>query len=447
MALIVESVPAIAGEVEIPSKSGCKRKSGCSSSSTTRRLKKARTSETLAESNKENKPSGAIQRRDTREADGKKPKSSSSRSLKKAEKRVVADAILNVDKFDLTAAVLEQVDKELHIRSFEDRLKFWETMKVSNMVMTLCESLKALYESIYTKCSKGKEKHARFQFEWYQQCGYMLVEEVAAFPADKVDGSISSVIPKWIEFRRNQLHACHMYHANAVLIAVQGATFNHLAHTAAEHMSSVAAENDTQSSSQQPASEPDEVYYKFGGAAIAEMLKKRYRSIHSCPQVKRGIIVTEISVLKAMQCSNKNNIPPSLQYRDNGFMYFPDEDLIPFIKAVDDKVKRFANNKGVQEHAGNIVQVTTDNVKADMSLKRKFEEFLRKKFDSLDEMSNAMDSVYAEFLRKLCNTRLGEFLDSYKQIQLSKSGSASLSGQNLRDTLLSQHINLKTQIA
>ena len=78
-----------------------------------------------------------------------------------------------------------------------------------------------------------------------------------------------------------------------------------------------------------------------------------------------------------------------------------------------------------------------------MSLKRKFEEFLRIKFDSLDEISNAMDSVYAEFLRKLCNTRLGEFLDSYKQIQLSKSGSASLSGQNLRDTLLSQHVQFE----
>ena len=193
--------------------------------------------------------------------------------------------------------------------------------------------------------------------------------------------------------------------------------------------------------------EPDEVYYKFGGAAIAEMLRKRHRSIHSCPENNRGTIIVEISVLKGMECSNKSIIPPSLQYRDNGFMYFPDEALIPFIEAVDDKVKEVANKKGVQEHGGNIVQVTTDRVTADTSFKTKFEQFLLRKFDSLGDMSAAVNSVFAEFLRKLCNTRLAEFLDSYKQIQLSKGGSASLAGQNLRDTLLSQHVTLRSQVS
>ena len=76
-----------------------------------------------------------------------------------------------------------------------------------------------------------------------------------------------------------------------------------------------------------------------------------------------------------MECPDKSIIPPSLQYRDNGFMYFPDQALIPFIKAVDDKVKEVANKKGVQEHGRNIVQVTTDKVRADTSFKTKFKEF------------------------------------------------------------------------
>ena len=92
------------------------------------------------------------------------------------------------------------------------------------------------------------------------------------------------------------------------------------------------------------------LHYRFGGAAIAEMLKKRYRSIHCCPQNNRGMIVEEISILKAMECPDKSIIPASLQYRDKGFMYFPDQALILFIKAVDDKVKEIANKKRVQEH-------------------------------------------------------------------------------------------------
>ena len=343
------------------------------------------------------------------------------------------------------------MDKELHIRSFEDRSIFWEKLKISDTLIAVCESLRALFESTYTKCSARKEKHDRFQFEWYQQCGHMLSDDAMApacndTKASAVDSKISNVIPKWREFRRNQLNICPVYHANAVLIAVQGAVFRYLAHTVTKHVPSL-VQDETRTTSQSSLPEPNEVYYKFGGAAIAEMLRKRYRSMYSCPQHIRCKIVEEIAVLKGMECSDKSIIPPSLQYRDNGFMYFSDEYFIPYIKSVDDKVKQVANNQGVQEHGRNIVQVTTDKVQANSSFRTKFEEVLLRKFDSLDNMSDAVDSVHAKFLRKLCNTRLGEFMDSYKQIQLSKDGSASLAGQNLRDTLLSQHVHLQSQIS
>ena len=163
-----------------------------------------------------------------------------------------------------------------------------------------------------------------------------------------------------MELRKNLSPA---YHANAVLIAVQGAIFSNLACITAEHIPSIEQDKTQSSSDSTPRSsmpEPDEVYYKFGGAAVADMLWKRYRSIHSCSENNRGTIIVEISVLKGVECSNKSIIPPSLQYRDNGFMYCPDEALIPFIKVVDDKVK-VINKKGVQEHGGNIVQVTIES--------------------------------------------------------------------------------------
>ena len=95
-----------------------------------------------------------------------------------------------------------------------------------------------------------------------------------------------------------------------------------------------------------------------------------------------------------MECPDKSVIPASLQYRDKGFMYFPDQVLIPFIKAVDDKVKEVANKKGVQEHGENIVQVTTDKVRADASFKTTFENCLLRKFDSLNDVCNSEFSFY-----------------------------------------------------
>ena len=59
--------------------------------------------------------------------------------------------------------------------------------------------------------------------------------------------------------------------------------------------------------------------------------------------------------------------------------------------------------------------------------------------------TQAVDAVYLELTRKLCNTRIQEFLDSTRQIQSAKEGKGTLKGQNLRDHLLSQHVNLKSK--
>ena len=63
----------------------------------------------------------------------------------------------------------------------------------------------------------------------------------------------------------------------------------------------------------------------------------------------------------------------------------------------------------------------------------------------VDETDEALISVYREFSRKICNTRLNEFINVQKQLSVMKSGKASLSGQNLRDTLLTPHVNMKTR--
>ena len=246
-------------------------------------------------------------------------------------------------------------------------------------------------------------------------------------------------ISSWVDFRKNCLHFCTTHDANAVMIVVQGAIFNFLTHERATSISSMSSvQDDTSTPSKPPATEPEDVYYRFGGAAIATMLHNRYRSMYTSPADKRITISTEISVLKAMQCDDKSVVPTSPQYRDGGFMYFPDQALIPFIKAVDNKIKKVANSKGIREHGRNIVDVATELARMDKSLKKLFEEFMQTNFESLDEALTLINCVYAEFFR------LGEFMDCYRQIQATKGGSA---GQNLHDTLLSQHINLQSQIS
>ena len=59
---------------------------------------------------------------------------------------------------------------------------------------------------------------------------------------------------------------------------------------------------------------------------------------------------------------------------------------------------------------------------------------------------DAEDNVYNELVRKLCNIRIEELLSSSQQLLASEKGNASTVGQNLRDRLLTNHINLQNRI-
>ena len=79
-------------------------------------------------------------------------------------------------------------------------------------------------------------------------------------------------------------------------------------------------------------------------------------------------------------------------------------------------------------------------------IKDSFVQILEKKMLITDVEKVALDSVYDEMLRKLCNTRIQEFLSTLKQKITSSKGQASTAGQNLRDHLLTQHTNLQSRI-
>ncbi len=52
--------------------------------------------------------------------------------------------------------------------------------------------------------------------------------------------------------------------------------------------------------------------------------------------------------------------------------------------------------------------------------------------------------VYKEICRKLCHTRLGEYISATQQNLAALKGKSTLAGQNLRDELLTSHVNTKS---
>ena len=60
------------------------------------------------------------------------------------------------------------------------------------------------------------------------------------------------------------------------------------------------------------------------------------------------------------------------------------------------------------------------------------------------ESEEAMNVIYDELVRNLCNTRVQEFISSTKQALATKKGLASTVDVNLRTKLLTSHTQVST---
>ena len=65
--------------------------------------------------------------------------------------------------------------------------------------------------------------------------------------------------------------------------------------------------------------------------------------------------------------------------------------------------------------------------------------------DSIND--EILKSVYEEFTRKICNTRIQELVSSTKQQLATKKEAASTVEVNLRNTLLVHHTKLESKLA
>jgi len=102
----------------------------------------------------------------------------------------------------------------------------------------------------------------------------------------------------------------------------------------------------------------DDVYLRFGGRALCAMFHLHYEEIKNCSETRWNILSQEITILQAIKMKNKSKLPQYLMYRDDGYMYFPDVPLIPFLRSIDELVKSVVNVETIQDN-DEIIKVTT----------------------------------------------------------------------------------------
>ena len=95
-------------------------------------------------------------------------------------------------------------------------------------------------------------------------------------------------------------------------------------------------------------------------------------------------------------------------------MYFPAARCIPFISNVDMCVLKYANESSFTQHGSRLVEVATEKLRHHLEVQ--FISLVKEIYLDYDQNRDTVHSVFLEFTRILCNTRIPEFLDVHRQV-------------------------------
>ena len=102
-------------------------------------------------------------------------------------------------------------------------------------------------------------------------------------------------------------------------------------------------------------------------------------------------------------------------------MYFPCTEILPFLKAVDMKMKEHANISRFSKFGADLVKTISDSMENTSEL---FDIFNRTMLAKIPEAMSLpfkrLNGIFTELVWKLSHTRIQEFLNSYKQSVASK---------------------------
>ena len=383
------------------------------------------------------------------------------------------------------ATELGKIEPSILVEEIKGSLssQFLDNRGLGGFVASLCGSVEPLYSiathhrddfaRLYVDCNKSS---VQFQLKWYAHCSAFLLAEDLTLDAigfdesDKYYSSLISTRRTWIKFCKD--HTTTVSDSKPVMMAISSAVYNYLLGQVSIYQESLTDQTPNRELSAQ-SSDGDDVYYRFGGGALCEMLKNRYKEIKDCPSTRRNLLSIEISMLQAMNNKDKSTIPAYLNYRDRGYMYFPRSSFILFLRHLDTLIKTVVNDEGFKKHGDELIkvqytlstclfvvkilflviyvyvlfQVTHAELKKADSLKDEFTTTLKSHLPAIAmdlESEEAIVRIYNEFSRKICNARVQEYLSATKQEFAAKKGLASTVDTNLRVKLLTQHINLSS---
>ena len=251
-----------------------------------------------------------------------------------------------------------------------DVAKYFSDCNLSKFASELFENDKPMLEiarhhcktfvTLYGECKLLKNSCMEFQQHWYAHCSAFLLEEkykladINLKESDSGNFWLAAVRSIWLEFYKD--HETPVPSSNPIMMTISSRAYFYLQDQVAMYQRELSMANDKSTEEAVSSGDSDDVYYRFGGAAICTMLKYRYKEIRCFSDTKNALSI-EICILQAMKIKDKSCIPGYLQYRDKEYMYFPQSSLIPFFRNFDRILKEVVNEDGFHKHGTDLIKV------------------------------------------------------------------------------------------
>ena len=241
------------------------------------------------------------------------------KTLNKVEKLNVMDRMKTFSSDTLSVVAMAEVAHQLPFNASDEFKQFCASLPVCS-VRFLADGLKKEFVRLYEECATVADKYLKFQLKWHQLCSYYLVDSnrelslIGLHPDDPIAVDVVSVRFQW--HRIVMQYSLTKDDSKIFLILFCSCVYDELLRTC--HSAIEVSQPTVQSLSK----DSNDVYYRFGGAAISSMLHSRYTQIKSCALPQKERVSLELSVLQKLSIHNKEektHIPSYLKYRDNGY--------------------------------------------------------------------------------------------------------------------------------
>ena len=164
--------------------------------------------------------------------------------------------------------------------------------------------------------------------------------------------------------------------------------------------------------------ESNDTLFRYCGAALQRMIKLRKETLAGkkgrgdLSTQRKPVMEQELEILQQLVMKDKSDISSSLKNLDEGNLVFPRDEMITFLRSVDDEVREFATDSNLRRYPSKFLSMCQNAVLNNETLEIDFRLLVVSLTNLEDNDAEITVGLFKDLVSKLANTRINEFMNA-----------------------------------